>query len=234
MRVPDLPAIVAVARARRVKTVLDATFATPVNLRALEHGVDLVVHSATKYLAGFSDMLGGVVTAADSDLIAGLRATRSLLGNILQPDESWLLDGRLATVALRMNRQSKNAQRIVERLAGHPKVRRLHYPTLVEDPEQRRIVRAQCDYPGGIFALEIEGGKTSAFEFLRRLRITRNAVSLGGVESLACHPATTTHSEMSEEELAAAGVGPGLVRVSVGIEDWRDLAADYQAALDAL
>ncbi len=236
LRMTDIAAAVLAARRHDPRPIIavDNTFLGPVFQHPLALGADLCVYSATKYLAGFSDMLGGVVTAADSDLIAGLRATRSLLGNILQPDESWLLDGRLATVALRMNRQSKNAQRIVERLAGHPKVRRLHYPTLVEDPEQRRIVRAQCDYPGGIFALEIEGGKTSAFEFLRRLRITRNAVSLGGVESLACHPATTTHSEMSEEELAAAGVGPGLVRVSVGIEDWRDLAADYQAALDAL
>ena len=133
-----------------------------------------------------------------------------------------------------MNRQSKNAQRIVEGLAGHPKIRRIHYPTLFDDPEQIRIRDAQCLFPGALFSLVLEGGKPAAFELLRRLRLARNAVSLGGVESLACHPATTTHSEMSREDLERTGVVDGLVRVSVGIEDWRDLLRDLRDAVDAL
>ena len=117
-----------------------------------------------------------------------------MFGNILQPDECWMLDGRLPTVSLRMNRQSKNAQRIAERLANHPKIKRIYYPTLFDDPEQIRIRLAQCDFPGAMISLEVRGGKPAAFEFLRNLKIARNAVSLGGVETLVCHPKTTTHS----------------------------------------
>ena len=133
-----------------------------------------------------------------------------------------------------MNRQSKNAQRIAERLAGHRRIKRVIYPTLFEDAEQVRIYKAQCDYPGGIFSLDFHGGRAAAFSFLRSLRIARNAVSLGGVESLACHPKTTTHSGMTRQELEEAGIGDGLVRVSVGIEDWRDLMADFEQALDRI
>src|SRR5512137_1902259 len=212
---------------------VDNTFMGPTFQHPLALGADLAVYSATKYLGGFSDMLGGVVLGRDPELVARLRGTRAILGNILQPDECWLLDGRLPTVGLRMNRQSKNAQRIAEALADHPKLRRLLYPSLFTDPEQIRIRDAQCTYPGGIFSLEFRGGKRSAFEFLRHLRIAKNAVSLGGVESLVCHPASTTHSELSPEELARYGVGDDLVRVSVGIEDWRDLLAEFRAALEA-
>ena len=105
------------------------------------------------------------------------------------------------------------------------------YPTLFEDAEQMRIYESQCDFPGGIFSLDFDGGRDAAFSFLRKLKITRNAVSLGGVESLACHPKTTTHSGMTQQELEEAGIGDGLVRVSVGIEDWRDLLADFEQAL---
>jgi methionine-gamma-lyase len=213
--------------------VVDNTFLGPAFQHPLALGADLVIYSATKYLAGFSDMLAGVVLARDGDHVSAVRGTRAVLGNILQPDECWLLDGRLPTVTLRMNRQSKNAQRIAESLIGHPAVARLIYPTLFTDPEQMRIRDAQCDYPGGVFSLELHGGRPAAWEFLRTLRIARNAVSLGGVESLACHPRSTTHSEMSDEELDRAGVTEGLVRISVGIEDWRDLQRDVTDALAA-
>jgi cystathionine beta-lyase/cystathionine gamma-synthase len=159
---------------------------------------------------------------------------RALMGNILQADESWILDSRLSTVALRMNRQSKNAQRIAEHLVDHPRVRHVIYPSLFTDQEQIRIRDAQTDYPGSLMSLEIAGGKTGAFEFLRRLTIGKNAVSLGGVETLACHPMTTTHSELSSEELAAAGINDALVRVSVGTEHWRDLVDDFDRALSSL
>jgi len=130
-----------------------------------------------------------------------------------------------------MNRQSKNAQRLAEALVGHKKLSRVIYPTLFDDPEQKRIFEKQCAYPGGLFSLDFKGGKEAAFEFLRRVRIAKNAVSLGGVETLTCHPKSTTHSGMSAEELAESGVTDGLVRVSVGIEDWRDLLADFEQAL---
>lgn len=218
----------------RPLVVVDNTFLGPTFQHPLRLGADLVIYSATKYLSGFSDMLAGVALAADPELIRRMRAQRILFGNILQPDECWLLDGRLPTVPLRMNRQSKNAQRIAERLVEHPKVRVVHYPTLFTDPEQIKIRLAQCEQPGAIFSMEVEGGRRGAFEFLRRLKIARNAVSLGGVETLACHPRTTTHSSLSEEELDRCGITEGLVRVSVGIEDWHDLLDDFTQALDGI
>ncbi len=229
----DIAAAVKQAAARpggRPLMVVDNTFLGPVFQQALPLGADLSVYSATKYLAGQSDILAGVVMGRDPTLVAGLRGVRAILGNILQPDECWILDSRLPTVELRMTRQSKNAARIVPQLAEHPKVHQVLYPSTFTDPEQRRIRDAQCRFPGAVFALEL-GTRTAAFDFLRRLRIARNAVSLGGVETLACHPRTTTHSEMSPEELTRYGIGEGLVRVSIGVEDYRDLLRDF---LDAL
>ena len=222
----------AALREDRVLVAVDNTFLGPTFQHPLTLGADLAIYSATKYLSGFSDMLGGVILSRDPELVTQLRGTRALLGNILQPDECWLLDGRLPTVTLRMNRQSKNAERIVRALTGHPAIERIHYPLLFTDPEQVRIRDAQCKFPGGIFSFELRGGKRAAFEFLRRLRIGRDAVSLGGVETLACHPSTTTHSELSEGEKDRAGITDGLVRISVGIEDWRDVLADIRGALD--
>ena len=232
----DLAALAAAAKEHpdRPLVAVDNTFLGPTFQHPLALGADLVIYSATKYLGGFSDMLGGVVLGSDPELVARLRGMRAILGNILQPDECWLLDGRLPTVGLRMNRQSKNAQHVAEALVGHPKLKRVIYPSLLTDPEQIRIRDAQCDYPGGIITIELKGGKKAAFEFLRNLRIAKNAVSLGGVETLVCHPATTTHSEMSDDEQARYGVGHDLVRISVGIEHWRDLLAEFKGALDAV
>jgi cystathionine beta-lyase/cystathionine gamma-synthase len=235
LRMTDLTRAVEAARRHpdRPLVAVDNTFLGPAFQHPIALGADLALYSATKYLAGFSDMLGGVVLARDPDLVTALRGLRALLGNILQADECWLLDGRLPTVTLRMNRQSKNAQRIAESLVTHPVVRQVIYPSLFTDADQVRIRAAQCDFPGGVFSLDLHGGRLAAFEFLRTLRIARDAVSLGGVESLACHPRTTTHSEMSDEELERAGIGEGLVRISVGIEDWRDLQRDIRDGLDA-
>jgi cystathionine beta-lyase/cystathionine gamma-synthase len=210
---------------------VDNTLMGPVFQHPLSLGADLVVYSATKYLSGFSDMLAGLILGKDPDLIQQLRGTRAILGNILQPDECWLLDSRLPTVTFRMNRQSKNAQHIVEGLAGHPKIERIYYPIHFTEPEQIRIRDSQCRFAGAMFSIDVVGGKAGAFDFLRRLTIAKNAVSLGGVETLACHPATTTHSEMSNEDLEAAGIGDSLVRISVGVEDWRDLLHDFRQAL---
>ncbi len=214
--------------------MVDNTFLGPSFQHPLMLGANLCLYSATKYLSGYSDMLGGVAITDSADMIQKLRSVRSMFGNILQPDECWMLDSRLSTVALRMNRQSKNAQRIAEALHGHRLLNQVIYPTLFTDPEQKRIFEKQCDYPGGMFSVEFKGGKEAAFEFLRHLRIARNAVSLGSVESLVCHPKSTTHSGMTADELAESGVTDGLVRISVGIEDWRDLLADFEQALAAV
>jgi methionine-gamma-lyase len=232
----DIASAAAAARGRAEPALVavDNTFMGPAFQHPLPMGADLVIYSATKYLAGNSDMLGGVVLSGDPDLVTTLRGTRAILGNILQPDECWMLNSRLPTVELRMNRQSKNAQRIAEALAAHPRIERVLYPTLLRDPEQIRIRDAQCRFPGAVFSIEVHGGKPAAFDFLRRLEIAHNAVSLGGVETLACHPATTTHSEMTAEEQARTGITEGLVRISVGVEDWRDLFGDFKSALDAL
>ncbi len=218
---------------RRPLLAVDNTLLGPTFQHPLVLGADLVIYSATKFLGGFSDLLAGAVIAKDPALIQHLRGIRALLGNILQADESWILDSRLSTVALRMNRQSKNAQRIAEQLVNHPRVRRVIYPSLFNDPEQIRIRDVQTDYPGSLISLELHGDKTTAFNFLRHLTIGRNAVSLGGVETLVTHPMTTTHSELSEEELAGTGISESLVRISVGTEHWRDLLSDFSRALDA-
>jgi cystathionine beta-lyase/cystathionine gamma-synthase len=214
--------------------MVDNTMLGPAFQHPLMRGANLVLYSATKYLSGSSDLIGGVALAHDPELIRQMRLKRNLFGNILQPDECWMLAQRLPTVHLRMNRASKNAQRIAERLALHPKIRKVLYPTLFDDRDQIRIRLEQCDFPGAMFSLDLHGGKRAAFEFLRHMKLVYNAVSLGGVETLVCHPKTTTHSGFTEEQFAEAGIGDGLVRVSVGIEDWRDLLADFEQALDAV
>ncbi|MGA2632825.1 MAG: PLP-dependent transferase [Terracidiphilus sp.] len=216
----------------RPLVVIDNTMLGPAFQHPLPLGADLVVYSGTKYLAGHSDLLAGVILGKDPAVVGKIRRSRSLFGNILQPDECWMLNGRLPTVGLRMNRQSKNAQRIAEALHGHAKIDRVIYPTLFDDPEQVAIYKAECDFPGGMFSIVLKGGKPAAFNFLRHITIGRNAVSLGGVETLACHPNSTTHSGFTQEEFAATGMSDGLVRISVGIEDWRDLLADFEQALE--
>lgn len=212
--------------------MVDNTFLGPAFQHPMTLGADLVLYSATKYLGGFSDLLAGVVLGSDPELNKKIRSRRGLFGNILQPDECWILDGRLPTVSLRMNRQSKNAQRVAESLVNRPEIRKVYYPTLFDDPEQIRIRLSQCDYPGAMIAIEVHGGKPAAFEFIRHLRLAHNAVSLGGMETLVCHPGSTTHSGCSEEERRIAGITDGLVRISVGVEDWRDLLGDFENALE--
>jgi cystathionine beta-lyase/cystathionine gamma-synthase len=217
--------------APRPLVMVDNTFLGPVFQHPIALGADVSLYSATKYLGGYSDIIGGVALTRDVGLMAKIRGKRSLFGNILQPDECWILNTRLSTVTLRMNRQSKSAQRIAEALAHHPKVEKIYYPTLFDDAGQIAIYKSQCEFAGGIISLDIKGGKPAAFNFLRHLRIARNAVSLGGVETLVCHPRTTTHSSGSSQDLDDSGIGDGLVRISVGIENWRDLLADFENAL---
>ncbi len=226
-------ATVAALPSERPLVMIDNTFLGPAFQHPLALGADVSIYSATKYLGGYSDIIGGVVIAKDMALMAKIRSKRSLFGNILQPDECWILNTRLPTVNLRMNRQSKNAQRIAERLAGNPNIDKVYYPTLFTDPDQMRIYREQCDYPGGLVSIDIKGGKPAAFNFLRKIKLARNAVSLGGVETLACHPRSTTHSAWSQKDLDQANIGDGLVRLSLGIENWEDLLSDFEQALSA-
>ena len=157
---------------------------------------------------------------------------RVFLGTICEPFTAWMLQRSMATLHVRTIKQSKNAAKLVTALRAHPALERVHYPALFEG-EQARIRERQCTAPGSMVALELRGGRAAAFRFLNALKLVRLAVSLGGVESLACHPRTTTASEMSAEDLAISGVTEGLVRLSVGVEYWRDLAKDLGQALDA-
>jgi cystathionine beta-lyase/cystathionine gamma-synthase len=233
LRMSDIGAAVEAAAAHpdHPLVAVDNTFMGPAFQHPLQLGADLSVYSATKYLSGHSDMTGGVILGRNPEWIAQLQGTRAILGTILQPDECWLLTGRLPTVNLRMNRQSKNAQRIAEALAGHPKLHAVLYPSLFTDPEQIGIRDRQCEFPGALISVRLKGGKGAAFEMLRGLEIFKNAVSLGGVESLVSHPASTTHSEMSPQELSAAGITDDLVRFSIGVEAWEDLLEDIRQAL---
>jgi cystathionine beta-lyase/cystathionine gamma-synthase len=216
----------------RPLVMIDNTFLGPAFQHAIALGADLSIYSATKYLGGFSDIIGGVVLGKDPALMHKIRSKRSLFGNILQPDECWILNSRLPTVYLRMNRQSENARKIAEALVGHPKIAKIYYPTLFTDAEQKRIYDDQCTQPGGLVSIDLKGGKKAAFDFLRNVEIARDAVSLGGVETLACHPRSTTHSAWSAKDLDEAGIGDGLVRISFGIEDFGDLLSDFERALE--
>jgi len=216
----------------RPLVMVDNTFLGPALQHPIALGADVTLDSATKYLGGYSDIIGGVAMTRDVALMKKIRSKRSLFGNILQPDECWILDTRLSTVNLRMSRQDENAQQIAANLVKNPAIEKVYYPTLFSDREQIRIFQAQCERPGGIVALDLKGGKGAAFNFLRSLRLARNAVSLGSVETLACHPRTTTHSSWTAQALDEAGISHGLVRISVGIEDWRDLLADFESALE--
>jgi cystathionine beta-lyase/cystathionine gamma-synthase len=222
----------AARRPDRPLVMVDNTLLGPVFQHPFRHGADVVLYSATKYLSGFSDLIGGVALTRDAAVAAPIRGLRGLFGTILKPDECWILNGRLPTVALRMRQATKNARMIVHALARHPKIARIHFPSTFADPEQMRIREAQCQGSGAMFSVELKGGKRAAFDFLRHVRIARDAVSLGGVETLVCHPRSTTHSGFTEEEFAQAGVTEGLVRFSIGVEDWRDLLADFENALE--
>ena len=217
---------------RHVPLVVDNTFLGPVFQSPLEHGADAVIYSATKFLGGHSDLVAGAVTARDPELIGRFKTMRAFFGTICEPFTAWMLQRSMATLWLRMTKQSKNASKLVPLLVKHPAVLRVHYPSLFEG-EQARIFQKQCRAPGSMIAIELRGGRAAAFRFLDALQRVLIAVSLGGVESLACHPRTTTASEMSDDDLRVSGVTDGLVRLSIGVEYWRDLAEDFSRALDA-
>ncbi len=220
----DLAALAAACRARGTLLLVDNTFATPVLQSPLALGADLVVHSATKYLAGHSDVTAGAV-AGGGELIAAVRQVEMLGGGCLDPHAAFLVGRGMKTLVLRVERQSATAARLAATLAAHPAVARVRYPG--HDPVAQRQMRGG----GGMLAFELRGGVTAARRMLDRLRLWQLIPSLGGVESGVGVPALTSHRALAAEERAALGIADGLVRLSVGIEDPDDLAADLARAL---
>ncbi len=211
-------------------TVVDSTFATPLVQRPLSHGVDLVVHSATKGIGGHNDATLGVV-AGSQDLLAWLWSFAVLHGASPSPFDAMNGLRGLRTLAVRLRQQCETAQCLAEALEAHPKVAGVRYPGLASHP-QHDLARRQMDQPGGILAFDVAGGVEAGRTFVEAVRVARMAPSLGGPETLVTHPASTTHVNLTPEELAANGIGPGSVRVSVGLEHAEDLVADFAHALD--
>lgn len=232
LRIRDLARVARAAREAGALSVVDNTFATPALTRPREHGIDVSLHSATKYLGGHGDALGGVLTGS-GELLAAVRAEGLRhVGGALGPFESYLFLRGVKTLPLRMERHSANAQRVAEALVDHPGVVRVHYPGLPEHPGHE-IARRQMDRFGGMVSLDLEGGRAAAERFLDALQLFTQAVSLGDVQSLASHPASTTHQLLPPELLDSHGITPGLVRLSVGLEDPEDLLEDLRQALAA-
>jgi cystathionine gamma-synthase len=226
----DLERLAAVCRTRRtVKSLVDATFATPVNCRPAAFGVDLVVHSATKYLAGHNDVLAGVV-CGPSGLLSMIRDLRGVLGGVCDPHAAFLVGRGCKTLALRVARQNASALAIAERLAAHPRVERVFYPGLASHATHA-IARAQMSGFGGVVSFVVRGGLDAASRVIDSLRLARIGPSFGGVETLVEQPAVMSYYAMTSDERAAVGIADGLVRLSVGIEETRDLIADLDRAL---
>lgn len=229
-QVADLPGMCAAAREAGVVTVVDNTFASPVLCRPLAHGADVVVHSATKYLGGHSDLLGGVAVFADAALRRRVWSFATELGVTADPFAAWLTLRGMQTLSLRMARHCANARVLATRLAGHPAVTAVHWPGLPTHPSHRLAADLLADF-GGVLAFDLAGGREAGRSFLRALRLAAPAPSLGGVHTLVLHPATTSHRGLTAEELARHGIGAGTVRVSVGIEHPEDLWEDFAQAL---
>jgi cystathionine beta-lyase/cystathionine gamma-synthase len=231
LKITDIPAIVAIARQHRVLTCADNTFATPCLQRPLELGVDIVMHSATKYLGGHSDVLGGINVVATAELGNQLLKLRSASGGVLGPFDAYLVLRGIKTLALRMERHCTNALAVAQYLEKHPRVARVYYPGLPAHP-QHALARRQMDGSfGGVVCFEIQGDASSVGGFLNKLQVFTVAESLGAVESLAGQPATMSHSSVPAEERKKMGIADNLVRLSVGIEGIEDLLADLDQAL---
>jgi len=236
--VSDLPAIGAVCREAGVPFVVDSTFASPAVCRPLQWGASLVVHSATKYLGGHSDATGGVVVG-DVGLVAAVRKSRIDLGGMLAPDEAFLLHRGLATLPLRVGRHCATALALAEGIADHPQVDRVEYPGLATHPQHELASKLFDVGPegrryGAIVTVSPRGGREAGMAFCDRLRLGTVATSLGGVHTVVSHVASTTHRQMDDVALEAAGIKPSTVRISVGLEDADDLVRDVRAALDTL
>ncbi len=233
LRVADLPAISEITCAADAALIVDNTFGTPCLQRPLELGADIVVHSATKYLSGHGDLTAGAVVAGPP-YDAAVEQLRKLVGGVLGPFEAWLAHRGLKTLPLRMDRQCQNAREIAGRLASHPKVAKVNHPSLEDHPDHETAGRVLSD-AGGLVSFELAAeGREAAFAFLNALELCVKAPSLGDVYTLAIHPATSSHRELSPARRERLGVTENLVRLSVGIEHPEDIAADIEQALARL
>jgi len=230
LEIVDLGAVSAIATQHRVIAVSDNTFATPYLQRPLEFGFDLVVHSATKYLNGHSDIVGGVIVVSNPDLADRLAFLQNAVGAIASPFDSFLALRGLKTLHLRMERHCSNAQKLAEWLSEHSAVERVMYPGLPSHP-QHALARRQMTAFGGMIAVVLKGDLTCARRVLERCRIFALAESLGGVESLIEHPAIMTHASVPAEQRQLAGISDTLIRLSVGVEEFEDLRQDLEQAL---
>jgi cystathionine gamma-synthase len=229
LRVLDLERFAAIGKRHRVKTIIDGTFGTPYNVQPLAYGIDLVVHSATKYLGGHNDLLAGVIVGREG-IVSALRETQGVLGGICDPHSAYLLIRGLKTFALRMERHNANGLAVATFLSKHPRIERVHYPALPEHPDYEVATRQMRGF-GGVVSFEIAGDLEATSQFIDRLRIPQIAPSLGGVESLVEQPALMSFYELTTEERLAVGIRNNLVRFSCGIEDTEDLLADLAQAL---
>jgi len=231
LRLVDIAAVAEAARGRGILTVVDNTFATPWIQRPLELGADIVMHSATKYLNGHSDMVGGVAVVGDAELGERIAFLHNAIGAIGGPFDSFLALRGLKTLPLRMRQSSESALAIAARLERHPRIERVIYPRLPSHPQHSLAERQMANGGSGIVTFFLKGGLAEARSFLERLEVFTLAESLGGVESLADHPAIMTHASVPPEARAKLGISDSLVRLSIGIEDVVDLIGDLEAAL---
>ncbi|MGH7562021.1 MAG: trans-sulfuration enzyme family protein [Gemmatimonadales bacterium] len=229
MRVLDLVPIAAVAKEFGLALLVDSTFASPINFRPLEHGADVVITSATKYLNGHSDVIAGAV-AGTRPLIEEVIRLLKVWGQALDPHAAWLVERGMKTLAVRMARHNSNGRAVAEFLAGHPSVKQVLYPGLPSHPDHA-VAKGQLDGFGGMVGMTLAGGAAAAERFLRKLRVFAHAPSLAGVESLVSEPRLTSHRDLSSEERERLGIPDGFVRLSCGVEDAEDLVADLEQAL---
>ena len=232
LRVVDFKKVAALAKQHKLLSMIDATFGTPINQQPAEFGIDLVMHSGTKYLGGHSDLICGAV-AGPHELMERIWETRTTLGNCMDPHASWVLVRGLKTLAVRVARQNENAQRVAEFLSEHAKVRSVHYPFLKSHP-QYTVARQQMSGGGGMVTFEVEGTGEDARRVSEAMRLFTLAPSLGGVESLVSIPVLTSHLNVPPEERKRIGITEQMVRLSVGIENADDLIADLERALEAV
>lgn len=213
--------------------VCDNTLLGPIFQKPIRHGTDIVVYSLTKYVGGHSDLVAGAVLGR-RDQIKQVKLLRGAIGTQLDPHSAWMIARSLETLSLRMTAACRNAETVTRFLAEHPQVARVYYPALLpEGSPERAVLDRQCTGAGTTFSFDIKGGEAEAFRFLNALRIFKLAVSLGGTESLVCHPATTVHSGVPKETRERIGISDATIRVSIGIEHVEDLVADLTQALAA-
>jgi len=232
LKIVDLAAVARIARARGARAVVDNTFATPFFQRPLEHGIDAVVHSTTKYLNGHSDVVGGAVLTSDGDLAARLRFLQNAVGAVPGPMDAFLVLRGLKTLPVRMERHARNALQLARHLEGHPQVERVSYPGLASHPQHALAARQMSGF-GGMLTFVLRGGLPAARAFLEAVRVFACAESLGGVESLIEHPAIMTHASVPPETRRRLGIADGLIRASVGIESAEDLVEDLERGFRA-